>query len=177
VIGNVKNTDPTASCFTVLLTPDTKNLEPGSFKTQVTVSVITLSGETLFGARLPVEGIVRQEVVFLPPRLIFGPRPVGETANGTLVLQDGDAKDLTFEKVEVDSPDVAITPTKVDGLPNTRAFLVKHRFSKPGEQSIKARFVFRKAGRSIPAIVIISSIGEVKACAGRPTIKEGGVNP
>jgi hypothetical protein len=144
-------------------------MAPGPFKTTATVSVITPSGETLFGARLPVEGIIRPEVSLLPARLILGPRPVGETATGTLVLQGAAAKDVAVQQIETDSSDITTTPMAVEGAPGARAFRVTQRISKPGDQSSTARFVFTKAGRQITATVIISCFGEVPAGAGRPT--------
>jgi hypothetical protein len=159
VTAGVSPLDPAGHRYAITLTPDTKALAPGAFKTTATVSVVTPSGETLFGARLPMEGVVRPEASLLPAHLILGPRPVGETAAGTLVLQGGDTKDVTVEQIETDSPDVTITPAAVEGAPDARAFRVTQRVSKPGDQSTTARFVFTKAGRQMTATVLISSSG------------------
>jgi Protein of unknown function (DUF1573) len=66
VAATVRPLDAGGGRYAIALTPDTKALTPGRFKTTATLSVVTPSGETLFGAPLPVEGVVRPEVSLLP---------------------------------------------------------------------------------------------------------------
>jgi hypothetical protein len=173
VTASLRSLDVTGQRYAIALTPDTKVLTPGDFKATATVSVVTPSGETLFGARLPVEGVVRPEASLLPACLILGPRPVGETASGTLVLQGAASQDVVLQQIETDSPDLTIAPRSVEGTPGARAFRVTQKVSKPGDQSNSARFVFTKAGREITATVVISSFGEDTAGAGQPTNRAG----
>jgi hypothetical protein len=175
--ANVQLLDSAGQRYTVALTPDTKALTPGSFKTTVTVSVVTPSGETLFGARLPVEGVVRPEASLLPARLILGPRPVGATATGTLVLQGAGAKDVAVQQIETDSPDVTIAPADVDGAAGGRAYRVTQRVTKPGDRTSTARFTFTKAGRQITATVVISCFGEENPAAGGRADRAGEGQP
>jgi hypothetical protein len=162
VNANTRRLDPTGNRYEITFTPDTIALPVGSFKATATVSVVTPSGETLFGARLPVEGTVRPELNLLPARLILGAKPVGETASGTLVLQGAAGNDLAVQQIETDSSDVTVTPVAVEIAPGARAWRVTQRISKAGDQSSTVCFVFTRAGRQIKATVIVSSFGETR---------------
>lgn len=93
VKAHVRLLDPGGRRYKIALTPDTSVLSPGPFKTNAIVSIVAPSGETLFGTRLPIEGTVRPEPSLLPGRLILGPRPIGSTATGTLVVQTRSPKE------------------------------------------------------------------------------------
>ncbi len=148
--------------YAIRFTPDTQALPPGEFKTTATVHVVTASGERHFGARLPVEGIVRPEASLLPARLMLGAQPVGKSASGTLTLQGPAAGKVVIEQIETNSEDITVTAVPVEGVPKARSWRVTQRVSRAGDQTSTVRFVISRAGKRMTATVLVTSFGEEK---------------
>jgi hypothetical protein len=129
-------------------------LKPGRFEFVVSVGVVTPAGKRLPGTSLPVVGEMQPEVRALPSRLFLPPTPVGQTAEATLVLQPSAGVPLEVDHIEVDSPDLAVVKTAVEGLPPGRAFRVTQKVTREGDSSSRIRFVLRRPGQGLSTVPV-----------------------
>lgn len=129
-------------------------LAPGPFKTHLALELITPEGRRLPGITLPVEGTMQSEIRPLPACVVFGPRPVGETAESFVTLQVPTGVDVAVEQAETESPNVRVEAASVEGLPPGQTFRVTQCVTKEGYQSSHFRLVLRKPGKEPAKIAV-----------------------
>jgi len=122
-------------------------LPVGPFKGEVRIDVVDASGAVLAGAVLPIAGEIQPEARLLPARVLLGVHPVGTSAETVVALQAPMDAPWTVEHMEADSPDVFVEATTAEGIPAGRAFRVRQRVMREGDQTDMVRFVVRKGSR------------------------------
>ena len=153
-----KTDDP--SRYDLFITPK-ESLPQGPFKADVTLEIERADGSRAFGATFPVEGVVQPEVRALPARLLLGSNKVGETVSAVVVLQVPSNTSVTVTQIETDSDNLHAAPTEVEGIPTGRAYRVKFKLTKEGDQSATLHFVLRKADRSLERLhVEVNAFGD-----------------
>lgn len=134
----------------------------GPFKATVIVDVVESSGNVVPGAALPIAGNVQPEARLLPARLMLGVHPVGTTAETVVVLQAPAETAWAVDHTETDSSDVIVEATTADGIAAGRAFRVKQRAVREGNQTDTVRFIVRKAGGAPLSLTMeVTSHGEL----------------
>jgi hypothetical protein len=123
-------------------------LPTGIFKASVIVEVVDCTGQVRPGATLPIAGNVQPEARLLPARVMLGSHPVGTTAEAIVVLQAPHDAAWTVDHIEADSQDVSAEATTAEGIPSGRAFRVRQRATREGNQTDTVRFVVRKGGET-----------------------------
>ncbi len=132
------------------------DLPPGPFACELTVFVQTAGG-LKFGASLPVEGEVQPEVRVLPARLLLGSKPVNQVAESVVVLQVPAGADFKVHHIEAASDAVQVSATSAEGIPPGRAYLVRQRIAKAGDQETSVRFMI-SVGRAAPPKPVTMSV-------------------
>lgn len=135
-----------ANAFELQISPS-KKLAVGSFKTALSVGMVTESGERFAGPQLPVSGVMQPEVRVLPARILLGSKPVASTAEAVALLQASNGAALQVESIEVDSKDLHVEPCEVDGVAKGRAFRVIQRIGKEGDQTSAVHFSVRRGSQ------------------------------
>ncbi|GEM_PF-5821099 len=148
---NRRTEDP--SKYEVVLTT-VPSLPPGEFEANLQLDVVTPAGERLYGATLPVAGKVQPEVRLLPAKVLLGSKPVGETAEAVVTLQTPADADVKVDHVEIDSDSLQVEPVTVEGMPTGRAYAVRQKVDKPGDQTATVRFVVRKWDKSLETLSV-----------------------
>jgi hypothetical protein len=144
----------------LFITPN-QSLPQGDFKADVTLDVELTDGNRVFGATFPVEGVVQPEVRALPARMLLGPKKVGETATGVVVLQVPPNSTVSVEQIETDSDNLHAALTSVEGIAAGRAYRVEFKLTREGEQSAALHFMLRKSDRSSERLrVEVNAFGE-----------------
>jgi len=136
-----------ANRFTLRIIPQ-QTLPAGSFKFDVTVQPIGPQGEKLPGRTLPVEGRVGEYVQALPPTVLFGGQPIGQTVDATVVLHSVTGQPFEVEGMEGVSEDVRLTPVPQQGG-SERAYRVTLRITKPGRQAKTVFFLVRGRDKEV----------------------------
>jgi hypothetical protein len=129
----------------IRITP-ANTLPTGPFKATVIVDVVESSGSVVFGVALPIAGNVQPEARLLPARIMLGVHPVGTMAETVVALQAPAETAWTVDHIETDSEDVLVEATTADGIAAGRAFRVRQRAAREGNQKDTVRFIVRKAG-------------------------------
>jgi len=129
----------------IRITPS-NTLPTGPFKGAVVVDVVDMDGNALPGATLPVAGDVQPGARLLPARVILGAHPVGTAAETVVVLQAPADAAWTVDRIETDSADIFVEATTAEGIPTGRAFRVRQKAAREGNQTDTVRFVVRKGG-------------------------------
>jgi hypothetical protein len=120
---------------------------PGRFQADAQIYTVSPSGEKALGVTLPISGLMQPEVRPLPARLLLEEKPVGEMAEAVVTLQASPDAKVAVDHIEIGSPDVHVEPVTVEGIPAGRAFRVRQKVTKAGEQASEIRFVIRKPNK------------------------------
>lgn len=130
------------------------HLPPGKFQTDVKIFAVSPTGEKALGVTLPISGIMQPEVRLLPSSLLLEAKPVGEVAEAVVTLQGSPDAKVAIDHIEIDSPDVHVEAVTVDGIPAGRAFRVRQKVTKAGEQVSEVRFFIRKSDKKITTLPV-----------------------
>ncbi len=142
----------------------------------VVVDVVEPSGDVVPGGGLPIAGVVQPEARLLPARITLGADPVGSTAETIVTLQAPAGAAWHVDHIETDSSDVFVEATAAEGIPAGRAFRVRQRAAREGDQTDTVRFVVRKAGgRPISLVMEVMCHGEIPLGSTSP--ESGGKQP
>lgn len=136
-----------------------KDLPAGSFQ-----FVVTLRGQTQEGKRfsvaVAVTGRVREEFYFLPERVVFGARPLGETAEEIVTLQSPHGTKIKILGFEGLSDSITIGSAPGNGS-RTLVFRVSQKIMRLGDQTTRVRCRIQKEGAGQPedAVLLIDYHG------------------
>jgi len=160
---NQQEDDKTKFEIVLAANPD---LPPGKFQADVQIFTVTPNGEKALGVTLPISGIMQPEDRLLPAQLLLEAKPVGEATEAVVTLQAAADAKVTVDHIEIDSPDLHAEPVKVEGIPAGRAFRVRRKVRKEGEQISEVRFVIRKADKKLITLPVqVCCRGEVNSLA------------
>lgn len=155
--------DKTKFEINLTVNPD---LLPGKFQADVQIFTLSPNGDKALGVTLPISGIMQPEVRLLPAQLLLEAKPVGEVAEAVITLQASMDARITVDHIEIDSPDLHVEPMTVEGIPAGRAFRVRQKLTKEGEQVSEVRFVIRKPDKKLIMLPVqVCCRGEVKSVA------------
>jgi hypothetical protein len=142
------------------------DLPPGKFQADVRLFTVSPNGEKALGVALPVSGIMQPEVRLLPARLILEAKRVGEIAEAVVTLQASPDAKVAVDHIEIDNPDLHVEPVVVEGILFGRAFRVRRKVTKAGEQVGEVRFVIRKPDKKLITLPVqVCCRGEAKSVA------------
>jgi hypothetical protein len=142
------------------------DLPPGKFQADVQIFTVSPNTEKALAVTLPVSGIMQPEVRLLPAQLLLEAKPVGEVTEAVVTLQTAPDAKVTVDHIEIDSPDLRVEPVAVEGTPAGRAFRVRQKVTKEGEQVSEVRFIIRKAGKKLITLPVqVFCRGEGKSVA------------
>jgi hypothetical protein len=159
--------------FLLHVTPD-PGLKPGPFKFDVDIQVVTPEGEVLPGFILPVAGKMCPEIRALPARLLLGIRPVGQTADATVVLQVPKGTVWTVDHIETSSADINVAPVNALGNDSNPMYRVSFHLTKPGDHEGTVRFLVRKGKQEpTPIVMEVSCFADSTALSPNPKAGKG----
>lgn len=162
--------EPTEFEIILAANPD---LPPGKFQAEVQIFTVSPNGEKALGVTLPISGIMQPEVRLLPSRLLLEAKPVGQMTEAIVTLQAAPDAKVVVDHIEIDSPDLRVEPVAVEGIPAGRAFRVRQKATKEGEQISEVRFVIRKPDKKLITLPVqVCYRGELKSVAKQTGAKQ-----
>lgn len=149
------------SRFELIVAPRPK-LPAGPFTCKLHIDLLTNDGDYSPGAIIPIAGKIQHEVRALPSRLVFGPQPVGRSAEATVVLQAPLGENWTIDHIEIETADVSVERVSHLDRSLNETFRVRQRIIKPGHQSSTIRFFVRQGQNNpVPLTMEVSYDGDV----------------
>lgn len=130
------------------------DLPPGNFQTDAQISVVTPSDKRELTLILPIAGEMQPEVRLLPARVLMAPTSIGETAEAVVTLQVPPEVKVRVDHIEIEDPSLRVESVEIEGMPAGRAYRLRQKVTKAGEQTNTARFFFRKPGQIIFALQV-----------------------
>ncbi len=146
------------------------NFPPGKFQADARIFVVSPAREKTLGVTLPISGTMQPEVRLLPSLVLLEAKPVGDTAEAVVTMQAPPEAKVAIDHIEIDSPDVRVEPVTVEGIPAGRAFRVRQKLTKEGEQVSEVRFIIRKRDNkpnTVPIQVCCRGERNLEASTGR----------
>jgi len=137
------------------------SLAAGPFETNLSIKPLGADGKTYPPLTLAVRGRVREDVETVPPLLLIGARPVGDTVRETITLTSCSGRSFDVEAVDSgpSGPDLAVQPLHRDSPAQAR-FWIHLRVAKERHQVKTLRFLVRLRDRNlIVALVKICYFG------------------
>ncbi len=160
---NQQEDDKTKYEIVLATNPD---LLPGKFQADVRIFTVSPNGDKALGVTLPISGRMQPEVRLLPAQLLLEAKPIGEVTEAIVTLQAAPDTKVTVDHIEIDSPDLRVEPTAVEGIPAGRAFRVRQKVTKQGEQVSEVRFVIRKRDKKLITLPVqVCCHGEANSVA------------
>lgn len=149
--ANLKN------MFRVEVTPS-KDLPPGPFTTDIVISAATTNESTRHASRIPVSGVISNDVFFWPEGAFFALRTLSTNAEETAVLATHSKRAYVVKAIENSTGDTLVEPMPNDDRNQSeKAYRVKQTFVREGFASTALVFVIRVDGerndRRIPFLV------------------------
>jgi hypothetical protein len=111
---------------------------------------------------------MQPEVRLLPSQVLLEAKPVGEMAEAIVTMQAPPEAKVAIDHIEIDGPDVRFESVTVEGIPAGRAFRVRQKVTKEGEQVSIVRFIIRKPDKKLQTFPVqICCRGEATMAASR----------
>lgn len=134
-----------------------KELPCENYTFEVLVTPKLSDGKALGPQRVAVRGSVVRDIYASTPQVVFGARPVGETAEETLTLSSHVGQAFRVVRVVSSLIGLQVTECAKTSSPTNPAYLLRQRITSAGEQAGTVTFSCRTADDRLAEVVFAVS--------------------